>query len=66
MTDADIAAVTYSDHFISAAPSYTVDPAWLQRVSDVVDMATARGLYVLTNVHHGMLQHFLHSADTIH
>ncbi|KAF9870473.1 hypothetical protein CkaCkLH20_12140 [Colletotrichum karsti] len=44
--------VTYSDHFTSAAPNYTVDPAWLQRVSDVVDMATARGLYVLTNVHH--------------
>lgn len=45
--------VTYSDHFTSAAPNYTVDAAWLQRVSDVVDMATARGLYVLTNVHHG-------------
>ncbi|OHF02109.1 endoglucanase B [Colletotrichum orchidophilum] len=44
--------VTYSDHFTSAAPNYTVDAAWLQRVSDVVDMATARGLYVLTNVHH--------------
>ncbi|KAK1456202.1 endoglucanase B [Colletotrichum cuscutae] len=34
------------------APNYTVDAAWLQRVSNVVDMATARGLYVLTNVHH--------------
>ncbi|TKW50987.1 Endoglucanase B [Colletotrichum tanaceti] len=44
--------VTYTDHFTSAAPNYTVDAAWLQRVSDVVDMATARGLYVLTNVHH--------------
>ncbi|KAF6816049.1 endoglucanase B [Colletotrichum plurivorum] len=44
--------VTYSDHFTSGAPNYTVDAAWLQRVSDVVDMATARGLYVLTNVHH--------------
>ncbi|TIC93914.1 Endoglucanase B [Colletotrichum higginsianum] len=44
--------VTYSDHFTSAAPNYTVDAAWLQRVSDVVDMATARGFYVLTNVHH--------------
>ncbi|KAK1517354.1 endoglucanase B [Colletotrichum paranaense] len=44
--------VTYNDHFTSAAPNYTVDAAWLQRVSDVVDMATARGFYVLTNVHH--------------
>ncbi|TDZ32892.1 Endoglucanase B [Colletotrichum spinosum] len=41
--------VTYSDHFIG---NNTVDPAWLQRVSEVVDMATARGLYILTNVHH--------------
>ncbi|GKT39831.1 endoglucanase B [Colletotrichum spaethianum] len=44
--------VSYSDHFTSDAPNYTVDATWLQRVSDVVDMATARGLYVLTNVHH--------------
>ncbi|KZL80113.1 endoglucanase b [Colletotrichum incanum] len=44
--------VSYNDHFTSAAPNYTVDAVWLQRVSDVVDMATARGLYVLTNVHH--------------
>jgi endoglucanase len=45
--------VTFTDHFISGSPSWNVDPKWLERVSEVVDMATARGLYVLTNVHHG-------------
>jgi len=45
--------VTYSAHFISGAPDYTVNATWLQRLSDVVDMATAQGLYVITNVNHG-------------
>ncbi|KAI9149615.1 endoglucanase B [Paramyrothecium foliicola] len=44
--------LTYRDHFTGGSPNWTVDPTWLQRVSDVVDMATTRGLYVLTNVHH--------------
>ncbi|KAH6661678.1 hypothetical protein B0J14DRAFT_496860, partial [Halenospora varia] len=33
-------------------PSYTIDPAWLQRVSDVVDIAVSNGLYVIVNAHH--------------
>lgn len=45
--------VTYTDHFLTGSPSWTIDPAWLQRVSDVVDMATERGFYVITNMHHG-------------
>lgn len=45
--------VTYIDHFTSGSPDWTVDPAWLSRVSAVVDMATSLGLYVITNVHHG-------------
>jgi endoglucanase len=44
--------VTYTHHFTSEAPDYVVDAAWLQRVSDVIDMATERGLLVVTNVHH--------------
>ncbi|KAH9905585.1 glycoside hydrolase family 5 protein [Xylariomycetidae sp. FL2044] len=44
--------VTYSDHFTGSSPDWTIDPEWLQRVSDVVDMALDAGLYVLTNVHH--------------
>lgn len=44
--------VTYTHHFLSEAPDYEVDPDWLQRVSDVVDMALERDLYVVTNIHH--------------
>lgn len=31
---------------------WTVDSAWLQRVSDVVDMITSQGLFVMVNSHH--------------
>ncbi|KAF2131870.1 glycoside hydrolase family 5 protein [Dothidotthia symphoricarpi CBS 119687] len=44
--------VTWAYHFKSQAPDYTVDPTWLQRVSDVVDMIDRRGLYTIVNVHH--------------
>ncbi|THZ39615.1 endoglucanase B [Aureobasidium pullulans] len=44
--------VTWAYHFTTEAPDYDVDPAWLQRVSDVVDMVTERDMYVLVNVHH--------------
>ncbi|KAH7057207.1 endoglucanase D precursor [Macrophomina phaseolina] len=44
--------VTWAYHFTSEAPDYTVDPAWLQRVEDVVDMITARDFYAIVNVHH--------------
>lgn len=48
-----IYSVTYADHFTGSSPDWTVDPNWLQRVSDVVDMVTSRGLHAITNVHHG-------------
>lgn len=44
--------VTYAYHFDTEAPDYIINADWLNRVSEVVDMATDRGLYVLTNVHH--------------
>lgn len=44
--------VTYAYHYKTQSPDWTVDPIWLQRVSDVVDQITARGFYVITNVHH--------------
>ncbi|KAI5920160.1 putative cellulase [Camillea tinctor] len=44
--------VTYADHYVGSSPDWTIDPDWLQRVSDVVDMALDAGLYVLTNMHH--------------
>ncbi|CAP96338.1 hypothetical protein E8E15_003969 [Penicillium rubens] len=44
--------VTWADHFIGSSPDWTVDPTWLDRVSDVVDMIVARGLYAIVDVHH--------------
>ncbi|KAJ5981032.1 Immunoglobulin E-set [Penicillium waksmanii] len=44
--------VTYAYHFTGSSPDWTVDPDWLQRVSDVVDMATSLDLYTIVNVHH--------------
>jgi len=44
--------VTWAYHFTSDSPSWNVNATWLQRVSDVVDMITARGLYTIVNVHH--------------
>ncbi|KAJ4358497.1 uncharacterized protein N0V89_003081 [Didymosphaeria variabile] len=44
--------VTWAYHFTSGSPSWDVDAAWLQRVSDVVDMITAREFYTIVNVHH--------------
>ncbi|KAF2709458.1 glycoside hydrolase family 5 protein, partial [Pleomassaria siparia CBS 279.74] len=44
--------VTWAYHFTSQSPDWTVDPIWLQRVSDVIDMITTRGFYTIVNVHH--------------
>ncbi|KAH0606187.1 uncharacterized protein H6S33_003848 [Morchella sextelata] len=44
--------VTWADHFSTGSPSWTVTPAWMDRVETVVDYALARDLYVILNVHH--------------
>lgn len=49
---ANMLAVTYTHHHTSGSPDWKIDEAWLQRVEDVIDAALARGLYVVTNVHH--------------
>lgn len=36
---------------IGSAPNYTIDATWLARVKEVVDMALAEDLYVITNIH---------------
>lgn len=36
---------------IGSAPDYKIDAAWLSRVKEVVDMALAEDLYVITNIH---------------
>ncbi|MFD8126036.1 cellulase family glycosylhydrolase [Streptomyces mirabilis] len=43
--------VTWSDHQ-GAAPNYTIDPAYMSRVKQVVDWAITDGLYVIIDVHH--------------
>jgi endoglucanase len=37
--------------YIGAAPNYTVNSAWLNRIQEVVNYAYNRGLYVLINMH---------------
>lgn len=43
--------VTWGTHQ-GGAPDYTIDPAWMAKVKQVVDWAQAEGLYVLLNMHH--------------
>ncbi len=42
--------VSYLDK-IGSAPSYKIDATWLARVKEVIDMALAEDLYVITNIH---------------
>ncbi|KAF2819931.1 glycoside hydrolase [Ophiobolus disseminans] len=44
--------VTWTYHFTSQSPDWTVDAKWLQRVEDVIDMILSRGFYAIVNVHH--------------
>ncbi|MCH7230838.1 cellulase family glycosylhydrolase [Glycomyces sp. L485] len=43
--------VTWDDHQ-GGAPDYTIDPAYLDRVEEVVNWALDADLYVLINIHH--------------
>lgn len=47
--------VTWTDH-TGPGPNYTIDPAWLARVQQVVDWSLDAGLYVVLNVHHDSWQ----------
>lgn len=47
--------VSWSSHQSSTAP-YTIDPAWMARVRQIVDWAVQDGLYVDLNVHHDSWQ----------
>nr|MDT0659688.1 cellulase family glycosylhydrolase [Micromonospora sp. DSM 115978] len=42
--------VSYLGH-IGAAPNYTINSAWLTRITEVVNYAYSQGLYVLINMH---------------
>ncbi|WP_238598042.1 cellulase family glycosylhydrolase [Saccharothrix sp. ALI-22-I] len=54
--------VTWSNAQSTTAP-YTIDPAYLTRVKQVVDFALADGLYVVLNVHHDSWQWISKMAD---
>ena len=43
--------ITWGNH-VSDAPDYTIDPAWMDRVEEVVNYALDDGMYVLIDSHH--------------
>ncbi|WP_255657972.1 cellulase family glycosylhydrolase [Actinoplanes sp. L3-i22] len=47
--------VTWSQH-LGPAPGYTIDPAALARLEEVVGWALGDGLYVMINIHHDSWQ----------
>ena len=44
--------VTWSNHLIDT--KYTIDPAWMARVKQIVDWAYEAGYYVILNEHHSV------------
>ncbi|UUZ93513.1 cellulase family glycosylhydrolase [Paenibacillus sp. P25] len=56
--------VTWYPH-TGPAPSYTVDPAWMSRVQQIVDWSLAAGLYVMINMHHDSVE-WVNTMDTNH
>ena len=42
--------ITWHNHLIDS--DLTIDPEWMARSKEVVDMALSQGLYVIINVHH--------------
>ncbi|HLP08407.1 MAG TPA: cellulase family glycosylhydrolase [Opitutaceae bacterium] len=49
---------------LGPAPTYTIDPAFLDRVQQVVDWSLEAGLYVMLNVHHD--SYWMKSMPTDH
>jgi endoglucanase len=43
--------VTWTDH-IGAAPTYTIDPAWMNQVAQTAEWAVDAGMFVFVNTHH--------------
>lgn len=43
--------VTWTGHF-GAAPTYTIDAAWLDKVEQVVKWTLSAGMYAIVNTHH--------------
>jgi endoglucanase len=47
--------ITWTDH-MGPAPTYTIDPAWMDRVEQIVNWSLDAGLYVMINLHHDSWQ----------
>ncbi|MFV0291105.1 MAG: glycoside hydrolase family 5 protein, partial [Mangrovibacterium sp.] len=43
--------VAWSNHLLTEAPNYTIDPSWMTQVKTVVDYARNAGLFVMINIH---------------
>jgi len=43
--------VTWAPH-LGPAPDYTIEPAWFDRVEEVVGYVTAHDMYAIINIHH--------------
>lgn len=57
--------VTWNTH-MGPAPDYTIDPAFLNRVQQIVDWALDANLYVMLNLHHdGWLGDMGHDHDAV-
>ena len=46
---------SWANHFIDA--NYTIDPAWMARVKEIVDWCIEDGFYVILNDHHDNYEH---------
>ncbi|GGH13661.1 cellulase family glycosylhydrolase [Paenibacillus segetis] len=59
--------ITWDQH-IGDAPNYTIEPAYMDRVQEVVDWALDANLYVMINIHHDSwlwVSHMEKEHDTV-
>ncbi len=53
--------VSWHNHV--SGTDFTLSPAWLARVREVVDSALAQGLFVILNTHHDVAKEFIYPDD---
>lgn len=57
--------VTWQNH-MGPAPDYKIDPAWMDRVQQIVDWSLDANLYVMLNIHHdGWVGDLGHDHDAV-
>lgn len=52
--------ISFMNHVDS---NYTISSAWLKRVTEVVDYAYSKGMYVIINIHHDVDKNFYYPSD---